>query len=306
MQATIHGWIIGAALGAAVVASGLCDAQAAAARGGGKEAAETLPSFDAAPDKGRSVVFTNETYTAWLAPNGYLHAIPYKGGKPAGPPVRLFNPTFWGRDTKGGYVLRLEPDLMTPETDMPVRQPAGPVRFRFEAKKQARGVVEIVFEPRSVTIEVKFRPSASGDISTLRPSVYVPNLPGMKIGAIDTNLDVEAVCAGKVVEMMPDSKTTTTLGFAEDAGRPDPCPEWVVRGLWDEFAVRGKAGSKSETFQYWQYGGTKPAHGFGFMYMASKSESSRKVTVAFESPDAPAPAPDVPLRVPGPVRGRRP
>jgi hypothetical protein len=64
--------------------------------------------------------------------------------------------------------------------------------------------------------------------------------------------------------------------------------------------------SKSEAYQFWQYGGTIPANGFGFMYGLSKALTSRKVTFHFEDPNAPA-APAGPAgRIPGPVRGRRP
>jgi hypothetical protein len=305
MNTTKRGWIVRAAVLAAVVATAL-PAAAAPARPGSKEPTNALPVFADGPAKRKSVVFTNDVYDAWLAPNGYLSVTLKKDGKAAGPAFRLFNATFWGRDAKGGYVYKDEPEIMEPETKMPALQPKEPVKFSFGMEKDAKGSVEFVFGPSSISVDVKFRPTASGEISTLRPSAYFLNLPGLKTGAVDTNVDVAAVCEGKVVVMMPDPKTTTTLGFAEEAGKPDPCPEWVVRGLWEGYMVRGKVDSKSEAYQFWQYGGTIPANGFGFMYGLSKALTSRKVTFHFEDPNAPA-APAGPAgRIPGPVRGRRP
>ncbi|MBM4156013.1 MAG: hypothetical protein FJ221_13455 [Lentisphaerae bacterium] len=305
MSMVQRGWVLGAAVLAAGVA-GILPAAAAPGRPGSKESTNALPSFADGPAKRKSVVYTNDVYEAWLSPNGYLSVTLQKGGKPAGPTFRLFNATFWGRDVKGGYVFKDEPEIMEPESAMPALQPKEPVKFSFGMEKDAKGSVEFVFGPSSISVDVKFRPTASGEISTLRPSAYFLNLPGLKTGAVDTNVDVAAVCEGKVVVMMPDPKTTTTLGFAEEAGRPAPCPEWVVRGLWDGYLVRGKVDSKSDTYQFWQYGGTIPANGFGFHYNLSKTLNSRKVSFHFEDPNAPAVPPGPATRVPGPVRGRRP
>ncbi len=299
------GWIVGAVVAVAVVAMP-GTSSAAPARPGAKEPTNALPAFADGVAKRKSVVFTNDVYDAWLAPNGYLTVTLKKDGKPAGPAFRLFNATFWGRDVKGGYVFKDEPGIMEPESAMPALQPKEPVKFGFGIEKDAKGSVEFVFGPASISVDVKFRPTASGNITTLRPSAYFSNLPGLKTGSVDTNIDVEAVCAGKVIEMMPDPKTTKTLGFAEEPGKPEPCPEWVVRGLWDGYIVRGKVDSKSDTFQFWQYGGTIPANGFGFMYALSKTLSSRKVTFHFEDPNAAAAPAGPAMRVPGPVRNRRP
>lgn len=298
----------GLAAAAALVYPGA--AAAAPAKAADEDAGVGLPGFPEPASAARSAVFSNACYEAWIATNGHLYVVLQKDGKPAGPSFRLFSTGIWANDAKGGFAYNMKVQSLTADSKMPVRQPTAPVRFRFEGEKSTRGSVEILFEARSISVDVKFRPPGPPLTAALSSAAWFNAIPGVSPGKATSCTNLAALCAGRSIDLVPEKADTFSLPFADDARDLPLCAEWVIHGMWDGYALRGKVASKGQTFRLWQYAGTKPAEGFAMVYSLSKTLTSRKVVFTFESTDAAAqpagPAGRLPGARPGSKGPRRP
>jgi len=87
-----------------------------------------------------------------------------------------------------------------------------------------------------------------------------------------------------------------TLPFAEDATNQLRCTAWAVRGLWTNWIVRGTVERRDAWFRYWQYGGTKPVEGFGFLYLREGSSAGDgRAVIEWRSAADAAPVQAVPV-----------
>ncbi len=201
-------------------------------------------------------------------------------GVPDGPPFRVFYAGFWAREA--GYSVRRPLASATIETAKPPARAASTefrLKIRVEDERKSRVEAETRFLSNSVMIEARYRMSARESVGIGRASVYFGRPPNVPARPVSTITNLAELCRDMFVDLVLEDGTRLTLPFAEDSTNQVRCTQWTVRGLWTNWVVRGTVDRRDAWFRYWQYGGTKPVEGFGFLYLREGATAEGRGTI---------------------------
>lgn len=206
-------------------------------------------------------------------------------GQPDGSPFRVFYAGFWARE--GGYSVRRALASASIETTKPPAR-ASPSEFRLrihvEDERKSRITADARFVSNSVQIEARYRLSAREVEGVGRASAYFGRAPGIPSGPVSAIPNLAQLCRHMTVDLVLTDGSRLSLPFAEDSTNFIRCTAWVVQGLWTNWVVRGSVDRRDAWFRYWQYGGTKPVEGFGFLYLLEREQFESRVTIEWSPP----------------------
>ncbi|MCX7819516.1 MAG: hypothetical protein N2652_09995 [Kiritimatiellae bacterium] len=244
------------------------------------------------PVSRRAVVHRTTDYEVSWGRDGLWLQL-FSDGVRDGPPFRIFHVGFWARDA-GFAVQRSLQSAVIETSKAPARAASAEfrLRIRVEDERRSRVVLDTRFASNSVVLETSYRQSARDPSGSVRTSVFFSRAPGVPSRPISSIPNLPELCRDMAVELVLDDGNARTIRFWEDVTNHLNCTTWTVRGIWTNWVVRGSMDRRDALFRFWQYGGTKPAEGFGFAYLWGGKTFESRATIEWLPKGATAATPE--------------